>query len=472
MSCARSTSFVHLVLACFVVLVGNGFAVPAKAAWTPPTALNTFTLLALPTNTASVAVGPSGDSVAVWVNEADSIIRYAIQRNGTWTTAKILFRPNATKAETTADVRVVVGPDGTASAIFSSTIPGQLQYCVVGTRVVRCLGPSTSYAKVATLVPGATAWSKPLNVSPKGGSVSATQIGLDQAGNAVAAWRYEPQSGAPASLQVATQAAGMAWSPAVSLYTSASPWSLPELAVGPRGDVMLAWQEQLGSDQPAVIRTLSKPVQGPWEPVADAAILTGRAWTLHGIVDGLGYAALVWDDDYSIWLVRRGDQHAWGIPEALKSSSGALYGATGPMMAYSPDLAADAQGNLLVSWSESDAPTGMSTVEAQMLLIGGQVRATSWPTGSAYGMVGVAHAAMSSDGSLGLVGWVDQGDSKVRTVAFTPSAGWAKPVARGAGLWDTDVRLGCGLGREASIVWLSGTATEFKYRYVGSSYRP
>lgn len=123
-----------------------------------------MTLFNLPTNSASVAVGGTGDAVAVWLNEGTGAVQYSRRTGGVWAAGKALYTPAAAKGELAGDPQVVLQPDGTAVALFWSTTPGPLQYCNSGGRIVRCYGPNKSYAKAATLAPGAAAWVR-VNVS-------------------------------------------------------------------------------------------------------------------------------------------------------------------------------------------------------------------------------------------------------------------------------------------------------------------
>ncbi len=182
------------------------------ASWSNPTSLTTMTLFGLPTNNTSVAVAPNGDSVAVWINEATNVVQYAQRKNGVWTTAKAVYIPSATKGETTSSAQVVLKSDGTAVAIFASSTPGVRGYCSVGGRIVPCLSPSKSFAKIATLVTGATTWTK-ANLSAQGIIVDDTQIAIDGSDNILASWRYQVSAGQVTQFQTASHTAGV-WSAA------------------------------------------------------------------------------------------------------------------------------------------------------------------------------------------------------------------------------------------------------------------
>jgi len=459
----------------FFSLTSAGVA-SAAPSWTNPASLTTVTLFNLPTNSASVAVGPNGDSVAVWINESNYVVQYAQRKNGVWSAAKALYTPSATKNETTSSAHVVMKADGTALAIIATTTPGVLQYCVSGGRVVRCLGPSKSFAKIATLAVGATAWTK-ANLSAQGILVDDTQIAIDASDNVLASWRYLQSAGLQTQFQTANQPVGGAWSSPQTVYSSANGLSFPNLSLGASGHALLAWQEKLiaGSITPFAIRAVYRDSTGVWSPVEDAAGLSSQSWTLRSGMDATGLATLLWDNNYSVQLSRRtaiNISSPWSVAETLTSVPGTQYGYSGPFAAYAPDLAVSASGDVLVGWLESDTTSGLWTIEAQMLSAAGTVQATtSWSvdpqTGSSYPSV-----TLSKDGSVGSIAWVDNGTSNANVASFTPASGWGQPLVIGTGLWDSQVALGSGLNANASAVWLTNTATEFKYKYMGSSYLP
>jgi hypothetical protein len=366
--------------------------------------------------------------------------------------------------------------DGTASAVFSSTTPGVLQYCSSGGRVVRCLGPSKSFAKMATLAIGATAWTK-ANLSAQGILVDDTQIAIDVFGNVLASWRYLQSAGLQTQFQTANQPVGGSWSTPQTVYSSANGLSFPNLSLGSSGHALLAWQEKLiaGSSTPFAIRAVYRDSTGVWSPVEDAVGLSAQSWTLSSGMDANGLATLVWDNNYSVQLSRRtaiNISSPWSAAETLTSVPGTQYGYSGPFAAYAPDLAVSASGDVLVGWLESDTTSGLWTIEAQMLSAAGTIQATtSWSvdpqTGSSYPSV-----TFSQDGSVGSIAWVDNGTSNANVASFTPASGWGQPLVIGTGSWDSQVALGSGLNANASAVWLTNTATEFKYKYMGSSYLP
>ncbi len=440
------------------------------AGWTPPTQLAATTLTNLPTNTASVAVGPGGESVAVWINEANYAVQYAVQSAaGVWSAGKALYSASVTNAETTSSARVVIGPDGTATAIFGSIVPGKIQYCVVGTRVVRCRGPATAYAKIATLAPGATAWTK-ANLSTKGIVVDATQIALDQNGRATALWTQVAAAGAPTAIQSSTRDASGTWTAPVDLHTTSNRVSESALAVGAGGAAVAAWQESAAvAPTGYAIRSRYSSGPGIWDAAQDvAAGLPAQSWSLRAAVDGDGQAVLSWSNDYRVQWSNRSATSPWAVPATVRSSPANNYGATGPFSAYALDLANNPQGDFLLAWLENEIASGLWTVQSQLIRRDGQVLASATEADS----LSYPRAALGNDGLSGKVGWVNNYDGLAYAASVAPAANaWAAAQTIGPALWGTEVALGSGAAGTASAVVVANTATRYKYKFTGSAYR-
>ncbi|NTV86391.1 MAG: hypothetical protein HGA21_06585 [Burkholderiaceae bacterium] len=216
---------------------------------------------------------------------------------------------------------------------------------------------------------------------------------------------------------------------------------------------------------------MSQEAGAAWGPVEEITAQNAQSWTLRCALDANGQAAMVWDNSYTARLARRSPRLGWGAPETLTSAPGRNYGATGPYAAYAPDLAADDQGGLLVTWLESDVTAGLWTIKAQMHRADGQIQSTSLSSVQ-QAVASRPHAPLSPDGSLGMVAWVDNGDSMAYSASYTPAGGWAPPLTLGAALWDTEVMLGSGPGANAGAIWMTGDVTRYFWKVMGASYLP
>lgn len=451
------------------LICGLAEAAAAAPGWSRPKTLTTMTVLGLPSVGASVAVAPNGDAVAVWINEGTGRLQYALRAAGIWGAARTLYTPSAAKGETIAEAKVVVEPNGTAVALWSSTTPGVLQYCVVGGRVVRCYGPAKSYAKAGVLAPGATAWVKS-NLSPVGTGVSGMQLGMSPTQGAVAAWTYVQAAGVLPVFQAASRPLGGSWSAAQSLLTLSDPPTQSTLAVGANADAVLAWTERRTAQgtSASVIRALPY-VGGAWGAAEDVAASPNLVWEVRAAVDGLGTATLVWSDAYAVLTTER-TAGLWATPSVLTSGPGRSYGVSGAFLAYGPDVATDAVGNRTFAWVETETASGAWTIEAQRHLRSGSVDGISIAVLPVYGSP-APRVTMSPDGTTTMVAWIDNGAGSAYAMSHGAS-GWSTPLLVGPALWDSLLGLGSADGGNSSLVWIGNTAVEFRYTYLGASYLP
>lgn len=465
----------RFLLAAAFALATFGSAQTLAAGWSNPATLGTSSLYSMYANNVSVAVGATGNGVAVWQEPASGTLKYAIQQGGVWNTAKTFYTASATTTsnEFLSDPRVVLDSAGTATALWASN-KRTLQYCVSGGRVVRCY-VWTSLVKAASLAAGATAWTK-ANVSAQGVQVSDAQIGLDQNGNAVALWAYVEKTGAPKSLQSAAKPAAGMWSPPETLYSSVNPISLPSLAVAATGAAVAVWQEKTTDvSNPYAIRAAYLPVAGStWSGVEEVFRPAAQLGALQAAIDGNGQAAAAWNNSYAVQWARRSNS-AW-VSEALVSTPGRVYSSTGPYAVYAgPDLSADALGNFLVGWLENDVAGGGLSVQAQLHRADGGVDSATWTVG---GSSNSPRVTTSPDGSLATVAWIDDGDANAYAVSFTPGQGWGQPLLLSAGAtqytaaWGTGVALAGGPNASASAVWLRVYNTNAGIKILASSYWP
>ncbi|HEX5276527.1 MAG TPA: hypothetical protein VFW42_02540 [Fluviicoccus sp.] len=417
-----------------------------------------MTLFNLPDNEASIALGDNGDGVAVWRDPVTEAVRYSLKKGKAWTAARSLYVFNG---GTTSDVHALIRPDGTAVAVFSAYQPGALSYCASGLRVVRCRLPGSAYARVATLSPGATAWTVQA-MSPKGTQVSGTRVGADGHGNLTATWTIQTAAGQPAVIQSAYQLPGGQWA-----YRSVSgpvaPVGAPSLAVAPSGEATLVWQERTPSGlMPVTLKSLTMSASGNWAPVADdLAALPEPVSGLQVALDGAGTTSVVWNSRYSVMLMQRMPDASWQT-EVLRAAPADL-----STMAFGPSLAVNAAGDLLVAWSENEA--GVLQVRALLRPVGGAELQGVWPGTSQ------PHASLAADRSRALVTWTDDGDGKAYAGGFVPgAAGWSEipPKGLGMALWGSASAGACGNHGQAGVVWIAPTSREFVYRYAGASWLP
>jgi hypothetical protein len=245
---------------------------------------------------------------------------------------------------------------------------------VVTIAVVVCgLGVGVSLAVGAA---PAARWSTPVVVST--GFASEVQVGVDQAGDEVAAWNH---SGATSStgVVVATRAHGSAaWSAPVQLNTEPFGTTyVPQLQVAPSGAAVVVWQVPLpdapGEAISAVFRTSAA---GSWSAPTVVA---------HGFLDGPrqlgidadGNATLVYDDAVSASRV-----DAVTLDAATGTWSSSVEIGRSRTEVADPQIGVDAHGDAVAVWSTQRLKPSGSVMTADRF--DSWVEAAERPAGGAW----------------------------------------------------------------------------------------
>ncbi|MGE0593964.1 MAG: hypothetical protein AB7G23_15915 [Vicinamibacterales bacterium] len=433
-----------------VLLLGGALVASTglvAATWSTPKAIGSSNLNFMYANNASMAASshPLAQAVVVWAEPSNNAIRYAVRRDGVWVSGKTLASARASANEMVTDPQVVIDASGVATVVWASTKEGPMKYCSRGLVVYRC-PEILSYAKTATLAPGATVWTK-ADLSAKGYSVLDVQVGLDGAGNAVAAWSYRAAPGAVPVLQSATRSAGGDWASPVDV-TAVATLQTPRLAVGTSGHASLVWQETV-TTAPSLyaLRSAERSPTGEGWVVEDVSLTTQahRMWSLRTAIDPEGTTVAVWDDGSTLELARRVGG-TWGAPTILA-----------PAQSGGPELAVDEAGRVLVSWLEFGlGPDGSNLIEARLFAPDGAPTASTWSVGTQV----APSAALAADGS-GVLAWLDETDFNIYAATLLPDGQWSPPqvVSTGPALsraaWGMRVAVSAAPGHQASAAWLS-----------------
>jgi len=186
-----------------------------------------------------VAVDAAGDAIAVWqrFNGADNVVQAAARpAGGIWQSPVDLSE----SAEDASYPEVAVTPGGDAVAVWE------------------VFDGSDYLIQAATQAAGGT-WQGPVDLSAPGNDAEEPQVGVDPAGDAVAAWvRYD---GTDDIVQAATRAAGGTWQPGVNLSAPGENGEEPQVAVDQEGDAAAAWSRSDGSD--AIVQVSGYDAAGP-----------------------------------------------------------------------------------------------------------------------------------------------------------------------------------------------------------------
>jgi hypothetical protein len=301
----------------------------------------------------AVAVDPAGDAVAVWQNEAATLVQAAVRpAGGAWSAPKDVLSGSGLLGVP----KVAVDPAGNAVAVW-----------------LRSNG--TNQIVEASVRPAGGAWSMPQGLSAGGQDSGQPQLTVDRAGNAIAVWPRFDDTG-HAVVQAAIRPPGGAWSAPKDVSSAGKDSYLPSVAVDGNGNATLVWDRWSGTT--SLVQTAVRPAGGAWGPPVDVAPGTQPA-TPHVALDSAGNAVVVWNrSDGSNYLVqssRRDGTGTWSQPRDVSPSG---------HNASEQQVAVDPAGNAVAVWSLATASN--MTVQAAGLDAAGPVLAgLAVPTGGTVG---------------------------------------------------------------------------------------
>lgn len=230
----------------------------------------------------SIALGPSGLAVAVWVLDDGNytIQSSASQTLGEWSDPENLGEGNDSFV---AKPQVVVDSTGRAIAIWSSyeallytvetstspdgiddwtpaealSLPGadgtRPQITVDSTDLVTAIWLRDDENGEDDIVQSSTSqsgaeWSPSVDLTEPGQDAGLPQVVVDSSGLVTAIWRREDVNGDDDLIQVSTRARAGEWSTPVDLSESGEPSFDPQVALDPSGNATAIWSRRIGSD--------------------------------------------------------------------------------------------------------------------------------------------------------------------------------------------------------------------------------
>ena len=277
-----------------------------------------------------VALDPGGDAVAIWSEYAgglNSVVTAVLPAAGDWGPPQQISTPG----QTAHGPRVALNSTGNAVAVWAEyASPFWWE-----TRVVAAARPA-----------GGT-WSAPQSIAPDGEPGRGPQVAVDRVGTAFAVWnagRNCDRGVCQYAVQASVRPAGGTWSAPQDL-SSDSYWEItaPQLLVDEAGNALVVWSRTAWYPS-AVIESVDRPAGGQWSsPEVLAPTGTGTAPRLA--VDSAGNAVAVWSTGTSslrdVVASTRPAGGTWEAPRVLSTS----------MWENSrPDVAVDASGTTVVIW--------------------------------------------------------------------------------------------------------------------------
>jgi hypothetical protein len=144
---------------------------------------------------------------------------------------------------------------------------------------------------------------------------------------------------------------GKDWSPAIDVTAGGLDVWRPTIAADGRGNLVVAWSQQLNGDWEIYRRTFTpaKAAGGTWSDITRVSEAKGSDFHVVSAVDAKGVVWLAWqgwrEGNYDIFVSALADGHSWQTPKAISESRA---------NDWSPVIAADSQGRVFVAWDTYD----------------------------------------------------------------------------------------------------------------------
>ena len=397
-----------------------------------------------------VAVNASGSAVAAWdqftyATGGPYTIGAAVQSDGKWSAPWTISGTTGFSMSP----RVAIGADGTMAISWTHEDAGlSLKQIQVAVRSATAGGWSTR-----TLAQGMV------------GGVALTEfapVAVDANGNVTAAWSF--WDGTRHLIQAATKPKNGSWSAPVTLSGATTDGISPALAVNARGDAAVVFSISpysgylTGTNAQAVSR--SGPF-GSWSaPVVISETMpssVGYVTNPQVALDANGLATAIYLG-FGVEGARQEASNVWTIPHTVLQAPNQVSSYT------SIDLGMDQSGNAVAAASIFDATINVDRASVYVAIgtpdgaWSPQQRITD-PTVpvDAY----ATRVAVSPDGMLAMVGWIDHYHGVVQVARFAAGA-WnsTNTIGRGTAFssFQEVLALDAGSGTVARAVWKNAKA--------------
>jgi hypothetical protein len=285
---------------------------------------------------------------------------------------------------------------------------------VRGTRGEQLTAPAS-----VTFTTSDKAWQTAAAIENNNGNATAPQIAANANGNAVAVWMQA--EGAITRIWSSYYTPGTGWSTAVPIETdTTNNSSSPQVAIDSQGKALAVWVQTFSNGLSYLQANQYTP--GGWQPGAVMQIETdnaGNASDPQIAFDAGGNALVTWTRNQNkIWAIRRPAGGAWEHESQIEPDNGAT-------IAAKPQIALNASGNAWVVWVEN-------------YLNGQYVMANRYTAGTGWGTAGMVSAnvyevsasqiAIDANGD-GLAVWEQYGggagSTDILSSRFTAGTGWS-----------------------------------------------
>ncbi len=335
-----------------------------------------------------IAVDPSGDGVAIWVEQNDvaSTIRAAILSSESgWSLPVDVSVPGTAQSP-----QIAVDYAGNAVAVW-----------------VRLNDAGRKIIQTATLPAGGD-WSYPVDLSIATEDAFSPHVEVDSFGNAIAIWTL--LTAPNFVIQSATLPFGGSWSDYSTISDASESASEPKAAVDLFGNAVVVWQRFNGFD--FAIKAATLPFGGSWTTPVDISAAGAGSLQPNIIVDFLGNALAIWsqsvDDDFIIQSASLPFGGSWSAPVNI-SPIGAV--------SFDPNIVLDSAGNATAIW---DRNNGIDTVIQTATLPFGGIWSLPVDLSAAGQVSNFPRLAMDSSG-YAVVDWTNETFAVIQSTAWTPA---------------------------------------------------
>ncbi|MEI2702943.1 MAG: PKD domain-containing protein [Baekduia sp.] len=387
---ARLTTTALLTAAALAAGTTAASAAGLEPVWQPA---QTFSAESGAAHYANVATSPDGRVVVAW-NQIAGGLRRAFARvreaDGTWGEARVVSDPDSNIAVFDTNLRVAVGPDGTAVVLWLLA-NGTGEYAI--SHPNEGWTPATSATEPGEMFTGSAIASGPdgvyfLTTGSTGGGDWRSRL-----------WRF------PAGADALTLAE--------TFDEPDTGQGDPALSFAPNGNAIASWQHYDNGNH--LRYALRDPATGEWSG-ATTGFSDGNDISAGTAIDSAGRAVAVWNSPSSTGInaATMSADHTWSPPHTLFKN--------GPNT-YFGQARADADGNFVVVWQEFNG--GNFADEAHVTTATFDADAQAWgdpePVASAW--TGAPMLSVNRHGDmLAAVAILDGGSVKVGS-AFRPSGG-------------------------------------------------
>jgi hypothetical protein len=321
-----------VAVAAALALMAAPGAAQAAPSWLAPTPLS------IPSQDAGeqqVAVDAQGDATAVWVRSDGShnLVQASTRpAGGSWSVPATL----SAAGQSADQPQVAVDAHGNVTALWERNN---------GTQDV---------VQVAVR-PAGGSWSSPSSLSSPSVSAQYPQMAIDPAGDAAAIW--QSFDGSSFSILATIRRAGTSWPLPTTLAAGSSTYAgaTPDVGLDDAGDAVAVWY-RAGGGQHQVVQSTVRPAAGAWGPVTNVSSTTHDAQQPHVAVDAGGDAVALWEEyedstnNYAVQAATRATVNGIWQPPVDLSSTG--------VNTANAQLASAPEGETVAVWARSDNFSG------------------------------------------------------------------------------------------------------------------